>query len=130
MTNKFYFPLIAVALLLAMGWLVQVFFVHTPGSALILQTTNDDELKQIKSELKFIASHRADMNFAAQKGTHSLSSLHKVSLDSFVMDSSQIKDAKDLSVTWATWKVRQLNAQLLLEPVYIVQANASDSSHR
>jgi hypothetical protein len=129
MTKAFYFPFIVVAILFAIGWFIQGHFSHTSGKTLILQTTSADELKKIRSELTFIVDHRADIKLPESKQTHSLASLHKISIRPVITDSSQIRDARDLSVTWNTWKVRQLNAKLVSEPVYFVQNLSSDTTH-
>lgn len=119
MTKTFYSPLIAVAALFAIGWFIQGHFRHTTGETLILRTTTDGDRKKIQSELMLIADHAAGIKLSSEKDDLSLSSLQKVSATPYFPDSSQIRDAKDLSTTWNTWKVRQLNTKLLSEPVHV-----------
>jgi hypothetical protein len=130
MTKAFYFPLIAVAILFAMGWFVQGHFSHISGRTLILSTTKDEERKKIQTELVYIANHRPDFKLSEKKPVHTLASLQKVSTTPFITDSSQIRDALDLSTTWNTWKVRQVNARLVSEPVYVVHGFKSDTTRR
>ena len=90
MTKTFYFPLIIVAILFAMGWFVQGHFSHISGKSLILRTTTPDELSKIRSELALIADRRADIKLPERKEGHSLASLRKVSIAPITADSSQI----------------------------------------
>jgi hypothetical protein len=125
MNRPFYFYVLGILFLLAIGWLLECSFTHENGTALILHTTSITETNRIRTELMNISAQTAAIktvykNAKPLRDTDRLSHLLKVSYGKYAIDTAQVVNSQDSTATWWHHRLKQLNLQLLTLPVYCI----------
>ena len=132
MNSRLHLTILGIILLYLAVWFIEKHFGHKTARTLILSTTSDSEMRQIRSELSYIATHAGDAKRSRQDSksaidTDVLCSLRKVSIGTFKIDSSQIIMGNADMHNLYLWRIMSLNAKLTSEPVYVLYVNPSDS---